>query len=193
MKHMASIYLSLGSNQGDLLYNLQRAKEVLQHRQWVVLETCSPVYVSEPWGKLNQPWFLNQVCRARTDLSPRALIRFFRAIEYDMGRRHDEEERWGPRTIDIDLLDYDGRVEKDHIVEGEIPAPSNADGAFVFFTVADVRDADVPVPTGWSEHECPRSLRLERHSPLPSPRPRASLLGGKMKRPCDRVQLAPFW
>jgi len=60
---MTTIYLSLGSNLGDLLYNLQRAKEVLQHRQWVVLETCSPVYVSEPRGKTNQPWFLNQVCR----------------------------------------------------------------------------------------------------------------------------------
>lgn len=133
---MATIYISLGSNQGDLLYNLQRAKEVLQHRQWVVLDVCSPIYVSEPWGKINQPWFLNQVCRAQTELSPRALIRFFRVIEYDMGRRHDEEERWGPRIIDIDLLDYDGRVEKDHIVE--VPHPRLHERRFVLVPLNDI-------------------------------------------------------
>lgn len=133
---MATVFIAFGSNMGDSKYNLQRARDLLQHREWVVLDTCSPIYVTQPWGKSDQPEYLNQVCKGHTELSPRALVRFFHAIEYDLGRRRDQEERWGPRVLDLDLLAYDDEPYEDHIVT--VPHPRMHERRFVLVPLVDI-------------------------------------------------------
>lgn len=133
---MATVLIAFGSNMGDSKYNLQRARDLLQHRDWIVLDVCSPIYVTEPWGNLDQPEYLNQVCKGYTDLSPRALVRFFQAVEYDLGRRRNQEERWGPRVLDLDLLAYDNEEYEDHIAT--VPHPRLHERRFVLKPLTDV-------------------------------------------------------
>lgn len=100
------IYLALGSNIGDRAWNLRQALERMPPQVEVI--EPSPIYETPPWGILDQPWFLNQVFRGATDLSPRDLLKHNKMIEVDLGRI--EGKRFGPRLIDIDILFYDNLV-----------------------------------------------------------------------------------
>ncbi|MCJ2027393.1 2-amino-4-hydroxy-6-hydroxymethyldihydropteridine diphosphokinase [Methylobacterium sp. J-067] len=71
----------------------------------------SPDYRTPPWGKTDQPWFLNGAVAIETDLDPHALLDACQGIERDLGRIR--EERWGPRIIDIDVLAYEGAAVED--------------------------------------------------------------------------------
>jgi 2-amino-4-hydroxy-6-hydroxymethyldihydropteridine diphosphokinase len=126
---MADIYISLGSNMGDRAANLAMARHRLAHNEWVTFLQCSPIVESSPWGPVEQPWYLNQVCYARTSFTPSAIMRWLRTIEFQGGRDRSQEERWGPRVIDIDLLAYDSEVYKDNLVE--IPHPRLHERNFV--------------------------------------------------------------
>ena len=126
---MADIYLSLGSNMGDRAANLAVARQRLAHMGWVTFLQCSPIVESSPWGPVAQPWYLNQVCYARTDFSPTALMRWLRTVEFQGGRDRSTEERWGARVIDVDLLAYDNDVYKDNLVE--VPHPRLHERNFV--------------------------------------------------------------
>ena len=99
---VAVVYLSLGSNVGDRLANLQRAARRL-HAE-VMLTQVSSVYETEPVGYTEQPWFLNAVLEGFTELSPRELLRFALDIERALGRVRSFPN--APRTIDIDILLY---------------------------------------------------------------------------------------
>jgi 2-amino-4-hydroxy-6-hydroxymethyldihydropteridine diphosphokinase len=105
---IGSVYLSLGSNLGDRVRNLERALERL--RAHLYMEAISSIYETQPVGVRDQPWFLNLVCVATTRLKPRALLEYVHEIEAALGR--ERGERFGPRTIDIDVLAYD-----DHVVD----------------------------------------------------------------------------
>lgn len=103
---MHPVYLALGSNIGDRARNLQQALEKMPPSVEVIEQ--SPIYETPPWGVLDQPWFLNQVFRGATELSPRALLDYIKEIEVDMGR--SEGKRYGPRIIDIDIIFYNHLV-----------------------------------------------------------------------------------
>ena len=96
-------YLGLGSNLGDRATMLAQARALLEADDLQVV-AASRVYESPPWGVIDQPRFLNQVLEARTTLSPGALLARCHEVEARLGRMRST--RWGPRTIDVDILLY---------------------------------------------------------------------------------------
>ncbi|MBV6427527.1 MAG: Bifunctional folate synthesis protein [Haliscomenobacter sp.] len=101
------VYLGLGTNLGDRLANLERAKTLVQERIGTILLQSS-VYQTEPWGLKDQPEFYNQVLLLETRLSPETILDLILQIEKEMGRiRH---QKWDRRLIDIDILFYDQEV-----------------------------------------------------------------------------------
>ena len=98
------IFLSLGGNLGDVKESFKKAIELLQE-YGIKTVAKSSLYKTEPIGPKDQPWFLNQVIRVETELSPQELLKTALNIELDMGRQHIGDH-WGPRNVDIDILFY---------------------------------------------------------------------------------------
>lgn len=127
-----SVYLGLGTNLGDRESNLRRAVVLLG--RGVNILRVSPVYETDPVGYLDQPRFLNAVAQGTTALSPGTLLDLAKSIESEMGR--EPAARFGPRTIDIDILLYD-----DIVLETErltIPHPRLSERTFVLIPLADL-------------------------------------------------------
>ncbi|HEY7472759.1 MAG TPA: 2-amino-4-hydroxy-6-hydroxymethyldihydropteridine diphosphokinase [Gemmatimonadota bacterium] len=103
-------YLSLGSNLGDRVERLGSARAALIARRDVRIAALSPVVETDPVDVTDQPRFLNQVVGVDTGLEPEALLDVCLGIERGMGRDRSRGPRRGPRTIDIDVLLYDGRA-----------------------------------------------------------------------------------
>jgi 2-amino-4-hydroxy-6-hydroxymethyldihydropteridine diphosphokinase len=97
--------------------------------------------MTEPWGKRNQSAFLNQVIELETVLEPGPLLEACRSIESRLGRKR--MEKWGPRTIDIDILLFDSRVVE--TAELRIPHPRLAERRFVLVPLAEIAP-DIRVP-----------------------------------------------
>ena len=102
---MSVAFLSLGSNLGDRIAHLQFAISALGALAGTRIEAVSDLYETEPWGVADQPAFLNLCLRLETDLSPYALLDALLQIERAAGR--ERRERWGARTLDMDILTYD--------------------------------------------------------------------------------------
>jgi len=138
----ARVFLGLGSNQGDRAEMLACARALLAAPD-LRLVAASRVYETLPWGDVDQPRFLNQVIEAQTTLSPRALLGRCREVEARLGRVRGR--RWGPRTIDVDILVY-GNVE---MAEPDlvIPHPELRRRAFVLIPLAEL-DAGLRLPGG---------------------------------------------
>lgn len=98
-----SIYLLLGSNQGDRLTNLKEARQLLNERIGGLVRSSS-LYLTAAWGDIEQPNFYNQVVEIKTGLFPAELLEHILEIELLLGRTRSE--KWGPRLIDIDILYY---------------------------------------------------------------------------------------
>jgi 2-amino-4-hydroxy-6-hydroxymethyldihydropteridine diphosphokinase len=96
-------YVGVGTNLGDRIANIERAFEALNELGSVLAQ--SSVYRTKPWGKTEQPWFANAVVLLKTHATPRALLDALHDTEKRLGRT--PAERWGPRSIDLDLLVYD--------------------------------------------------------------------------------------
>ena len=129
---MATVYLGLGSNQGDRKKNLHRALELLS--QQAVIQKVSSVYETEPVGYKEQPNFLNAVCRITTELEPEALLKLAKKIETGLGRKPSFPN--APRPIDIDILFYDDEVVNDE--ELVVPHPKLAERAFVLLPLTEI-------------------------------------------------------
>ena len=129
---MHRAYVGIGSNLGNRLRQAERAITAL--RSLGTIARCSSWYRTQPWGKRDQPWFLNAVAALDTDLEPRVLFSGMKAIEDRLGRTRGE--RWGPRSIDLDLLAYD-EVEIDE--PGlRVPHPFLRERAFVLIPLAEI-------------------------------------------------------
>jgi len=126
------IYLSLGSNLGDRLNNLRKAISLLPPK--VKVSQQSSIYETEPWGYTDQPTFLNQVIKAETDLEPTSLLAFVKSLETSLGRQ--ESFRFGPRSIDLDILFYDKFVM--NTPQLTIPHPRIAERAFILVPLAEI-------------------------------------------------------
>jgi 2-amino-4-hydroxy-6-hydroxymethyldihydropteridine diphosphokinase len=140
---MSGIYLALGSNLGDRLAVLITAVRLLGERG-VDLDRCSSVYETEPQGKVDQPAFLNMVIRVQTLHDPAALLALMHEVERALGR--ERRERWGPRTIDIDLLLYRDQVMLTESLQ--VPHPRMLQRAFVLVPLIEL-GPDLPLPLGW--------------------------------------------
>ncbi len=130
---LGGVILSLGSNQGDRVRYLERAVELL--RAQIYLEEMSSIYETQPVGVRDQPWFLNMVCIGSTRLKPGAVLEFVHEVEDALGRTRSGE-RFGPRTIDIDILAYDDRVIDRP--ELKVPHPRLAERAFMLEPLAEI-------------------------------------------------------
>ena len=127
-------YLGIGSNLGDRLGYLQLAVDALDAADDVRVVGVSPVYETAPVGGPEQPEYLNAVVALETSRSARALLQLAHAIEAEAERVRDV--RWGPRTLDVDiLLVGDERVDEPDLV---VPHPRMAERAFVVVPLADL-------------------------------------------------------
>ena len=135
-------YLGLGSNLGDRLGTLRRAVELLDHEPRIVVEASSRVWETEPVGP-PQPRYLNAVLRVGTELDPLDLLAACRRVEAALGRVR--LERWGPRTIDVDILLYDDRTLDEP--ELQIPHPRMHERAFVLAPLLEL-EPDPMLPGG---------------------------------------------
>jgi 2-amino-4-hydroxy-6-hydroxymethyldihydropteridine diphosphokinase len=139
----AIAYLGLGSNLDDPQSQLESAVQAISLLPRTRVLRQSPMYVSQPWGKLDQPDFLNMVVEIRTALAPETLLRRCKQIEAEHGRL--EGERWGPRQLDIDILILgDSAI---HTPALEVPHPRMWERAFVLRPLADLRP-DLQSPDG---------------------------------------------
>jgi 2-amino-4-hydroxy-6-hydroxymethyldihydropteridine diphosphokinase len=126
--------LGLGGNIGDVAGSFIDALRRLSQAPGVSLRRASAIYRTPPWGKLDQPSFLNMAALVETNLSARALLALCLEIEQKMGRRR--LERWGPRTLDIDILTYgDSRIDEPDL---KAPHPRIAERAFVLAPLAEI-------------------------------------------------------
>ncbi len=130
---MKTVYLSLGSNLGDRERNLREAIRMLGEAGVRTLRVSS-LYETEPVDVRDQPWFLNLVVEAETELFPKQLLARIRKIEFDLGRKRVRPK--GPRTADIDILLYGDSV----IETGEltVPHPRLAERRFVLEPLAEL-------------------------------------------------------
>lgn len=126
------IILSLGSNLNDRAKNLSDA--ITELSKISVITKKSRVYETLPWGKEDQANFFNQVIVAETKLEPQQLLEQILQIETKLGRVR--QEKWGPRTIDIDILYYaDLIIDEENLV---IPHPHLHERAFVLDPLEEI-------------------------------------------------------
>jgi 2-amino-4-hydroxy-6-hydroxymethyldihydropteridine diphosphokinase len=97
-------FIGIGSNLGDREANLRKAVELVSEEDGIHVVAVSEIRETEPAGPVEQGPFLNGAVRIETDLAPRELLERLLAVEQRLGRVR--RERWGPRTIDLDLLLY---------------------------------------------------------------------------------------
>lgn len=128
-------YIGLGSNLGDRKAFLEQAIRRLRPLR------VSRIVETEPWGRAGQPNYLNAVAEISTDLDPSALLRRLMDVERDLGRVRGE--RWGPRTIDLDLLLFgDREIRSDSLT---VPHPFLSRRRFVLEGLAELcPDRTVP-------------------------------------------------
>jgi 2-amino-4-hydroxy-6-hydroxymethyldihydropteridine diphosphokinase len=129
-------YLSLGSNLGDRVAQIERALELLEKRGVRVAKKSS-MYATEPVDFAPQHWFVNCAVEANTALMPRQLLHAIREVERELGRQRLVER--GPRAIDIDVLLYGANVMR--TPELEIPHPRMAERRFVLAPLAEIAPA----------------------------------------------------
>ncbi|MEU9188043.1 2-amino-4-hydroxy-6-hydroxymethyldihydropteridine diphosphokinase [Streptomyces sp. NPDC048484] len=135
--------ISLGSNLGNRLETIQGAIDALEDTPGVRVKAVSPVYETEPWGVEpgSQPAYFNAVIVLRTTLPPASLLERAHAVEEAFNRVRDE--RWGPRTIDVDIVAYADVISDDPALV--LPHPRAHQRAFVLAPWNDVEpEAQLP-------------------------------------------------
>jgi 2-amino-4-hydroxy-6-hydroxymethyldihydropteridine diphosphokinase len=133
---MAEAVLALGGNVGDVRSTLGRAVAMLCDGREVRLIARSSDYRTPPWGVTDQPAFVNFCLVVETALSPRALLARALDAEAALGRDRGKERRWGPRTIDIDLIAYDDvAIDEPDLT---LPHPRALERAFVLAPLAEI-------------------------------------------------------
>ena len=133
---MAKVYLSLGSNIGDRLSNIQHAVHLLSADNNIELKEASTFYETEPWGGKTSTWFVNAVIEIVTSLKPIELLRVCQDVEARLGRNREQEEHWGNRPLDIDILFYDDLVFQNEILT--LPHPLLCQRAFVLVPMLEI-------------------------------------------------------
>lgn len=163
---MAEALLALGGNVGDVRATLDRAIAAFCDGEQVRLVARSADYRTPPWGLEDQPAFVNLCLAVETGLTPHALLARAQAVERTFGRERAKERRWGPRTVDIDLIAYDDLALDEPDIK--LPHPRLFERAFVLVPLAEiapekmiagirVRDALARVDAGGVEKLPPQS------------------------------------
>lgn len=129
---MSEVIISLGSNVGDKEKNLSNAIAEIGLISTVTKK--SRIYKTAPWGKLDQDDFLNMVISIKSDLEVHDLLHKLLIIEQKLGRLR--KEKWGPRTIDLDIIFYDDLIINDN--ELKVPHPYYMERLFVLEPLMDI-------------------------------------------------------
>ena len=129
-------YVGLGGNLGDVAATIRAACIELGSMDGIRVVACSPLYCTPAWGGIEQPDFINAVVALDTALDPPALLAGLLRIERLHGRDRSRETRWGPRTLDLDLLLHGGGPW--HSPGLDVPHPRIAERAFVLVPLLDV-------------------------------------------------------
>jgi len=146
---MNRVYIGVGSNVGDRLRYLQHAVQLLRESADIHVRRVSSVYETEPVGVTDQGWFLNAVLDIETQLSPDILLERTQSIERALHKHITR--RWGPRTIDLDILLYGNRQLKTTTLE--IPHPRLRQRAFVLVPLLEL-DPTFSLPDGTALSAC---------------------------------------
>jgi 2-amino-4-hydroxy-6-hydroxymethyldihydropteridine diphosphokinase len=133
---MATALIALGGNIGDVRATFPHVIDEICRRAPAVLTARSSDYETPPWGDIEQPAFINAGIAIDTALPPHALLATLHDIERMFGRDRARETRWGPRTIDLDLIAYDD-VALD-TPELTLPHPRLFERAFVLVPLAEI-------------------------------------------------------
>jgi 2-amino-4-hydroxy-6-hydroxymethyldihydropteridine diphosphokinase len=132
--HVSEAVLGLGSNMGDKVANIDKAVAMLCSTGDIRLKARSRYHRTAPWGVTDQDWFVNACIQVITRLSPRELLERCQEVESLLGRVR--RRHWGPRTIDVDILDYDGiSLNEPDLI---LPHPRIAERAFVLVPLAEI-------------------------------------------------------
>lgn len=149
----ATAFLGLGSNVGDRLATLRDALRDLHEHDKIAVETISTVYETAPvteerveLADVAQEPYLNLVAGVTTRLRPRELLKVAHAIEAEHGRDREREPRWGPRTLDIDILLYEDLTLDE--VDLTIPHPRLTERPFVLVPLTEVLPPGARLPNG---------------------------------------------
>lgn len=130
---MNTTFLLLGSNLGDSKGYIADAIHLIEQEVGTVYRQSS-LYQTASWGRIDQPDFINQAIEVRTKLSPVQLLKSILGIEQKLGRRRDE--KWGSRTIDIDILLYDDLIID--LPELKIPHPFLPERRFAILPLYEI-------------------------------------------------------
>lgn len=157
-------FLLIGGNEGDRLANLAMARENIDRSGCRILRQ-SAVYETAPWGRTDQPDFLNQALEVETSLEAPALMDVLLGIEERMGRRRTE--KYGARIIDIDILFFnDVVIRTPHLT---VPHPEVQNRRFALAPMDEIAASYIHPVTGTSIHDlllaCPDRLEVKKIQP----------------------------
>lgn len=140
---MQCAYIGLGSNLNNPLEQVKKALKSINHLPFSTIVQTSSFYFTQPWGVTDQPAFVNCVVAVKTQLSPVDLLHSLLQIEDQQGRVR--EVRYGPRTIDLDILLYGKEIILSS--ELEIPHPRMLERDFVLYPLIEIAP-DLLLPNG---------------------------------------------
>ena len=161
---MTRAAVGLGANLGDAAASVRAAIQALEMLPGTRLVAASRLYRSAAWGVTAQPEFVNAVAVVDTSLPPRELLDGLLAIERRFGRTRVVGERWGPRTLDLDLLLFgDERIDAPGL---QVPHPHLHERAFALLPLLEVWP-DARIPGVGPAASCARVMAAEGLDPLP--------------------------
>ncbi|NKB52134.1 MAG: 2-amino-4-hydroxy-6-hydroxymethyldihydropteridine diphosphokinase [Rhizobiaceae bacterium] len=133
-KDFKRAWLGLGGNIGDVKRAMAQALQGLNAHPAVAVQLISAIYKTPPWGMEDQPWFLNCCAQIETSLSPEEILELCQDAERQ-GKR-ERNVRWGPRTIDIDIVAFEDCEQTEQRLT--IPHPRATERAFVMVPLAEI-------------------------------------------------------
>lgn len=133
-------YLSIGSNRGEKKKNLDEAVNRLAGHERIKVVSVSSFYMTEPQNFKDQDWFLNAAVKIETELGPEDLLVVLKQLEKSLDK-DGKAFRFGPRTIDLDIIYYDSLVLKTGALE--IPHPRMHERCFVLVPLCDIGPEEI--------------------------------------------------
>jgi len=151
-------YLSIGSNRGDKRKNLDEAVNRLAGHERIKVMSISSFYMTEPQNFKDQDWFLNAALKIKTELGPEDLLVVLKQLEKSLDK-DGKAFRFGPRTIDLDIIYYDSLVLKTGALE--IPHPRMHERCFVLVPLCDIGPQEIHPVLKLSSDELLKKIELQ--------------------------------
>lgn len=130
---MNKVYIAFGSNMGDRYEIVNNALKLIEKNDMKIIKK-SNIYETEPYGYLEQPPFINGAILVETELSCREVLKRLLNIEKQLGR--ERIKRWGPRTIDLDIIFYNNEIYDEEDLK--VPHPDMHNRDFVLKPILDI-------------------------------------------------------